>query len=72
MAMIGMLWVTGRKVGLGGPFEAGLWVALGLFAYQQWLTWKRDRTACFKAFLNNNAVGCVIFLGILFDYGLRS
>lgn len=35
-----------------------------LFVYQQYLSRDRDRQACFKAFLNNNWVGFVIFLGI--------
>jgi 4-hydroxybenzoate polyprenyltransferase len=39
-------------------------VAGGLFAYQQLLIVERDRQACFKAFLNNNLVGMVIYLGI--------
>lgn len=35
-----------------------------LFVYQQYLSRDRDRQACFKAFLNNNWVGFIIFLGI--------
>ncbi len=36
-----------------------------LFCYQQWLIRNRHPEACFKAFLNNNWVGLIIFMGIL-------
>jgi 4-hydroxybenzoate polyprenyltransferase len=35
-----------------------------LFIYQQWLIRERDRESCFKAFLNNNWVGLIIFAGV--------
>ncbi len=41
-------------------FSAGLF-----FCYQQWLIKDREPDACFKAFLNNNWVGLIIFVGIL-------
>lgn len=41
-----------------------LFVAL-LFIYQQILIRRRQPDKCFKAFLNNNWVGCVIFLAII-------
>ncbi|MEO8963108.1 MAG: 4-hydroxybenzoate octaprenyltransferase [Gammaproteobacteria bacterium] len=44
-----------------GLFFAGL-----LFVYQQWLIRSRDPKACFKAFLNNNWVGLIIFFGVVF------
>ena len=70
--MIGILWFTGHRVGLDWPFDYSLLIALGLFAYQQWLIRDRDRAGCFQAFLNNNAVGCVIFLGVLISYSLKA
>lgn len=39
-----------------------------LFIYQQWLIKDRDPTKCFHAFLNNNWVGLIIFVGIVFSY----
>lgn len=39
-----------------------------LFIYQQWLIKDRDSHKCFKAFMNNNWVGFVIFIGIALSY----
>ncbi|HVE45087.1 MAG TPA: 4-hydroxybenzoate octaprenyltransferase [Gammaproteobacteria bacterium] len=44
-----------------------LLLAALLFLYQQWLIKDRDPARCFKAFLNNNWVGMVVFLGILLN-----
>jgi 4-hydroxybenzoate polyprenyltransferase len=41
-----------------------LLAAAVLFAYQQKLIARRDRSGCFKAFLNNNHVGWILFVGI--------
>lgn len=66
-AMLGTLGWVGQLAGLGGWYWLALWVAAGLAAYQQTLIRDRDRGACFRAFLNNNWVGAVIFLGIALD-----
>jgi 4-hydroxybenzoate polyprenyltransferase len=60
-----VLALVGRQAGLGITFEAGLALAGVLFAYQQWLIRNREREPCFRAFLNNNWVGAVIFAGIV-------
>jgi 4-hydroxybenzoate polyprenyltransferase len=39
--------------------------------YQYFLIRKRSREGCFRAFLNNNWVGCVIFAGIAADWWLN-
>jgi len=39
-----------------------------LFLWQQWLIRKRDPAACMRAFLNNQYVGLVVFVGILLQY----
>ena len=48
------------------------WIALAvgaaLFGYQQWLIRNREREFCFKAFLNNNGFGFVIFVGVVANY----
>ena len=56
--------LVGKAFALGGIYYLSLVVAAGLFGYQQWLIRYRERTACFKAFLNNNWVGAVIFAGV--------
>jgi len=48
-------------------YFAGLAVAVTLVLYQYRLIRGRTRDGCFKAFLNNNWVGCVIFIGIAAD-----
>ncbi len=61
-----MLWLGAiEKLNFG--YFLGLMVAAILFIYQQFLLSKQLPQACFKAFLNNNWVGCVIFLGLLFS-----
>lgn len=48
-------------------YLALVWV-FGLICYQQFLLRQREPAACFKAFLNNNCLGMVIFLGLLIHY----
>jgi len=55
------MWLSAEPFGLGGWFHFGLFLAAWMFAYQQYLTWKRHPKDCFRAFLNNNKVGMVIF-----------
>ncbi|WP_237059717.1 4-hydroxybenzoate octaprenyltransferase [Microbulbifer sediminum] len=62
------LLLAGQRFELGGIFYAGLLVAAALFAYQQWLVRHRERESCFRAFLNNNWVGAVVFAGIFFSF----
>lgn len=40
-------------------------IAMAFFVYQQWLIKEREREQCFRAFLNNNYVGMIIFLAII-------
>lgn len=47
-------------------FYIALCLAAILFVYQQRLIAARIKGACFKAFLNNNYVGLVIFIGFVF------
>ncbi len=60
--------LAGQKFELGEYYYAGLLAASCLFIYQQWLIKARVPDNCFKAFLNNNYVGLVIFAGIAADY----
>ena len=64
--------LAGRGFGLGDIFNGALLVAAALFAYQQWMIRERRPDACFKAFLHNNWVGMVLFLGVAMDYLIRN
>jgi 4-hydroxybenzoate polyprenyltransferase len=62
-----LLVLVGMSNGLGGLYYLGLLAAGWLFLYQQYLIRDRDPALCFKAFLNNNAVGLLVFCGLLLD-----
>lgn len=62
--------MAGQRFELGVVYYLGLLVAGALFAWQQWLIRHRSREACFSAFLNNNWVGLVIFVGLALDYAV--
>jgi len=62
--MLLLLIYLGRWYGLGWPWYAGLCAVFVLFVWQQWVIRRREREACFRAFLNNNWVGLAIFLGL--------
>ena len=53
---------------MGLAYYAGLAAAVGLMLYQYTLIRNRDRALCFKAFLHNNWVGLVVFVGIALDF----
>ncbi len=72
ITVIVVLAMVAQQAGLGHAFDAGLAVAVLLFAWQQWLIRDRDRGPCFKAFLNNNWVGAAVFAGIAVDFALGS
>ncbi|VXD03121.1 4-hydroxybenzoate octaprenyltransferase [Serratia oryzae] len=62
-----MLWV-GYLMQLGGAYYWSLLLAGALFIHQQKQIASRERDACFRAFLNNNYVGLVLFIGIALSY----
>ncbi|MEX1032878.1 MAG: 4-hydroxybenzoate octaprenyltransferase [Cellvibrionaceae bacterium] len=59
--------LVGLRFELGLYYTGSLVAAGGLFAYQQYLIAYRHRKDCFRAFLNNNWVGMVIFVGIVVE-----
>jgi len=62
------LLLIGHRAGLSGFYYLGV-SAASLFAiYQQYLIKDRDRELCFKAFLNNNWFGMMLFIGVFLDY----
>jgi 4-hydroxybenzoate polyprenyltransferase len=66
-----LLWLAGRQFGMGLPYALALLGGAALFAWQQHLIRERDRSRCFRAFLNNNLFGLLVFAGIATDYLLR-
>ena len=65
---IALMMVVGWLQQMNLVYYAGLLIAVGLMVYQYRLIRHRDRTLCFKAFLHNNWVGMVIFMGIALDF----
>jgi 4-hydroxybenzoate polyprenyltransferase len=62
-----LAWI-GARLEMLWPFWLGLAVAAALLLKQHWNIRNRDRHACFRAFLNNNWVGAVLFAGIVGQY----
>lgn len=62
--------IAAGRLGFGMVFHAAIVLAGAMFARQQWMIRKRDRDACFKAFLDNNLVGAAVFAGIALEIGL--
>jgi len=71
LALLALL-LAGQKFELGLFYQLGLAAAAALFGWQQFLTRHRQRAACFHAFLNNNWVGVVIFIGIVAHYVVKA
>ncbi len=65
-----LLIAAAPSFGLGWPYAIGLAVAAGMAVYHQWLIRTRERDACFRAFMQNNLLGGVIFAGIAADLAL--
>ncbi len=63
--MIASLTCLGLFLDLSWPWYLAVLIALLLFTQQLFSVRKRDRDACFKAFLNNNWVGLVLTLGLV-------
>ena len=68
VAVLAVLVLAGRQAGLGVFHDAATALSALLFVYQQHLIRDREPAACFKAFLNNNWVGALIFAGVVADY----
>jgi 4-hydroxybenzoate polyprenyltransferase len=65
---LGLFAWVGYLARLNYYFYIFVLIALGLVVYQWTLIFNRDPKNCFKAFLNNNALGACLFLGIVFGY----
>jgi len=51
---------------------AALAIAIALASHEFVIARHREREACFRAFLHNNWIGAVVFVGIAVDYALRA
>ena len=63
--------LVGQRAGLGWIYFAGLGLAALLIAWQFWQGRDRSRERCFRAFLHNNWVGLVLWLGLALDPVVR-
>ncbi|MEM8843646.1 MAG: 4-hydroxybenzoate octaprenyltransferase [Pseudomonadota bacterium] len=64
------LMAVGTQVELRYWFYISLFLASSLFVYQQIVIYRQEPKMCLIAFLNNNYVGMIIFIGILLSYWL--
>ncbi len=62
------LLLIGHRAELSGFYYLGVAAASVFAVYQQYLIKDRKRELCFKAFLNNNWFGLVLFVGVFLDY----
>lgn len=65
-----LMWV-GVIQALSWPYYLSLLLCALLFTKQYWQARHRQREWCFKAFLDNNQVGCCIFIGLTSSYFIR-
>jgi 4-hydroxybenzoate polyprenyltransferase len=68
LALLVLLVGIGLLTGRGWIYYLGLFAAAWLALYQQYLIRDRKPEECFKAFLNNNGFGLVVFCGLLLDF----
>jgi 4-hydroxybenzoate polyprenyltransferase len=69
--MFAALVLVGQRAQLGGYYWCGLAVAVLLVGYEFLIARRRDRDACFRAFLHNHWVGAAVFAGIAADLSNR-
>ncbi len=63
LAVLACLYGVGEAFALGAPYWLSLMGVAALFVYHQYLIKDRVPERCFKAFLHNNWVGAVLFIG---------
>ena len=68
LMMFAGLSLLGKQAGLGKYYWLGMAIAALLAAYQQLLIRKHEPAMCFRAFLNNNWLGAILFIAIVLDY----
>ena len=68
LLMFAGLLLVAKQLGLGYPYYIGLLFAFAFAVWHQRLINGRESHLCFKAFLSNNRLGMMVFIGLLFDY----
>jgi 4-hydroxybenzoate polyprenyltransferase len=68
LAALGCFVMAGLVADRGIIYGLGIISFIGFAVYQQRLIFGRERAPCFKAFLNNNWAGMVLFIALALDY----
>ena len=63
-----LLALVGIAAGLGWAYYLGLFFAAWFALYQQYLIRDREPDGCFRAFLNNNWFGLVVFCALMLNF----
>lgn len=66
--MLFALYLLGQQAQLGVEYTLAVIASAGFMIYQQYLIRYRQPALCIDAFLNNNWLGAVIFVGIVTSY----
>lgn len=66
IVFLSLLVLIGSLFKLSPIFYFSILISAALFIYQLWLIKDNLRERCFKAFLNNQWIGFILFLGIVF------
>lgn len=66
--MLIALYLIGQQANLGDSYNIALLISAGLMVYHQYLIRFRQPALCISAFLNNNWLGAVVFMGIVASY----
>ncbi|MBE9532990.1 MAG: 4-hydroxybenzoate octaprenyltransferase [Proteobacteria bacterium] len=69
LSFLAVMLLVGSQAEMSSVYYIGVLIALLLFVYQQKLVANRESARCLQAFLSNNWVGAVLFLGIAAHYG---
>ena len=69
ISFLAIMMLVGRQAEMSAVYYIGVFIALLWFVYQQKLVINREPAQCLQAFLSNNWVGAVLFLGIAAHYG---
>ncbi|MBS0557561.1 MAG: 4-hydroxybenzoate octaprenyltransferase [Proteobacteria bacterium] len=71
VTFLGTMALVAQRGHLHWIYFIGVGIAAVLFAWQLWITRRREREACFAAFRSNNWVGLALWLGMMLAYALK-